>query len=81
MSAWTSFFGYFFPSKFSLLRIRKARESDAKAVFSIVNAAYSVELGNTGLAFKSVDRYRNLGEVRRDLHEIYVARENECVAE
>ena len=36
--------------------LRAATTADAPAVFQMVNDAYSVELGDSGLAFKNTDR-------------------------
>ena len=45
---------HIYPALFN--RDRKANESDVGAIYSIVNAAYAIELGNEGIAFKSVNR-------------------------
>jgi ribosomal protein S18 acetylase RimI-like enzyme len=40
--------------------ITNAKETDAEEVFAIVCAAYIIELGNTGVAFKKKDKNRYL---------------------
>ena len=52
------------PSK---LHFRLAREEDAQQLFEIVNEAYSVEVGNTGLAFKDTNRYLSVDQVLGDI--------------
>ncbi len=39
---------------------RKATESDVDAIFAIVNDAYSIELGQEGIAFTREKRFRKL---------------------
>ena len=48
-------------------RIRKAKTSELQELFDLINAAYKVEIGTSGLSFKSADRYRNLEELAKDL--------------
>ena len=36
---------------------RKAGATDEDEIFELVNAAYSVKIGNTGRAFKTANRY------------------------
>ena len=36
---------------------RKANATDDDEIFEVVNAAYSVKIGNTGRAFKTANRY------------------------
>ena len=40
----------------------------------LVNDAYDVELGDTGIAFKNARRFRNLGEAQKLLDSFYVLR-------
>ena len=40
----------------------------------LINEAYQVETGNTGVAFKCINRYRNLGDVKPFLDYFYVLR-------
>ena len=54
---------------------RLARGKDVQAIFDIVKAAYSVELGDSGVAFKNADRYTNLKSVSEDLPFIWVLRD------
>ena len=47
---------------------RKATVEDAEQIFNVVNQDYSIEKGNTGLAFKSTDRYQCKYEVINDIN-------------
>ena len=49
--------------------VRSAVRSEASYLFDLVNRAYSVEKGSTGLAFKAVDRYLSVVEVEEDIAE------------
>ena len=40
-----------------VLKMERAVEKDLDAVMTLVNAAYAVEKGSTGLAFKASDRF------------------------
>ena len=53
---------------------RKAKEEDLPTVMKLINEAYQVETGNTGVAFKCINRYRNLGDVKPFLDYFYVLR-------
>ncbi len=50
------------------LHFRLAREEDAQQLFEIVNEAYSVEVGTTGLAFKDTNRYLSVDYVISDIN-------------
>ena len=52
--------------------MRKAVPEDLPKIFDLINKAYKVEIGDSGLAFKSADRYRSLREAQNDLEWIYV---------
>lgn len=52
--------------------MRKAVSGDLSDIFSLVNKAYKVEIGISGHAFKSADRYRSLAEAQKDLEWMYV---------
>ncbi len=51
---------------------RKATLSDAPTIFNLVNAAYGVETGYTGLAFKRAPRYPTLDETETDVVDFWV---------
>ena len=53
---------------------RKAKEEDLPKIMELINKAYEVETGNTGLAFKCQKRYLDLGEVQPFLDNFYVLR-------
>ena len=53
---------------------RKAKEEDLPKIMELINEAYEVETGNTGLAFKCQKRYLDLGEVQPFLDYFYVLR-------
>jgi hypothetical protein len=46
-------------------------------IVKIVNLAYAVETGNTGVAFKNAPRYTSLKEAEKDLKLFYIIK-NEC---
>eukprot|EP00039_Didymoeca_costata_P026021 m.14733 g.14733 ORF g.14733 m.14733 type:complete len:175 (-) comp5193_c0_seq1:1515-2039(-) len=50
-----------------MVHYREATQDDAAELFSLVNAAYAIEKGNTGLAFKNCDRYLTIEEVIADI--------------
>ena len=41
------------------MEIRKAEKGDMKLVFKVVNDAYKVIVGDTGEAFKTVNRFQS----------------------
>merc|ERR1712008_135246 len=51
---------------------RKATKEEMPEIMSIVNSAYSVEEGNTGISFKNTTRFKNLQEVEDCLKNLYV---------
>lgn len=51
------------------IQIRPAREEEAERLFELVNEAYSIEKGDTGLAFKNTDRYITPEETVRDIRD------------
>ena len=53
---------------------RLARGEDVQTIFDIVKAAYRVELGDSGVAFKNADRYTSIQSVIEDLSSIWVLR-------
>ena len=54
---------------------RLARGEDVQTIFDIVKAAYRVELGDSGVAFKNADRYTSIQSVIEDLSSIWVLRD------
>ena len=58
-----------------MLFFRLATVQDIDEVFEVVNAAYTVELGNSGVSFKTSDRYGSSNSVIADLPSIWVLRE------
>ena len=57
--------------------LRLADEKDIQTIYNIVKAAYTVEMGNSGVSFKNADRYISTKSVLKDLPFIWVLRENE----
>ena len=51
---------------------RKATKEETPEIMSIVNSAYSVEEGSTGISFKNTTRFKNLQEVEDCLKNMYV---------
>lgn len=47
--------------------LRNAGINDAQYIFNIVNEGYSIELGETGIAFKNKNRYTTINEVYQDI--------------
>ena len=55
----------------SHLRVRPLSDQDSlETVMEVVNLAYNIEIGNTGLAFKELDRFRS--RVHHLRPEIYI---------
>ena len=50
-----------------VVHIRDALPSDAAAIFNVVNAAYAIEKGATGLGFKRGDRYGDISATLVDI--------------
>eukprot|EP00040_Diaphanoeca_grandis_P024210 m.132834 g.132834 ORF g.132834 m.132834 type:complete len:184 (+) comp29634_c1_seq2:347-898(+) len=48
-------------------KLVQAVSSDALAIFEVVNEAYAVELGDSGIAFKNTGRYQQLEQVLTDI--------------
>ena len=48
------------------LIVEKAVQSDAQDIFNLINLAYKVEFGNSGVAFKKTNRYLSLEEIDID---------------
>ena len=51
------------------MRVRRADINDYQEIFRVVNDAYSIEKGDTGLAFKCDDRYICLNQAMQDLQD------------
>ena len=49
------------------VEITKAKETDAQEVFDIVSAAYIIEIGNTGIAFKKKNRYLGVDQAANEI--------------
>lgn len=49
------------------VEISKAKETDAEEVFDMVCAAYIVEVGNTGIAFKKKNRYLSVDQAAKEI--------------
>ena len=49
------------------VQIDKATLADADAVFSIVSAAYIIEVGNTGIQFKKKNRYLGVEQALKEI--------------
>jgi len=49
--------------------LRPAKQHDAQAIFNCVNAAYSLEIGDSGVAFKKTNRYNDVKEVEKDIED------------
>ena len=47
--------------------VSPASSSDISPIFHLVNSAYAIELGDSGVAFKKVDRYEEEGCAARDV--------------
>ena len=58
---------------------RKATFEDVNEIYDVVNAAYSVNLGDTGLAYSNADRYTSTKLVIEDLPFFWVLRSNERI--
>ena len=54
-----------------------AGEKDIQAVYTLVKAAYNIEMGDKGVSFKNANRYISAQSVLKDLPFIWVLRENE----
>lgn len=59
------------------LKIRPLSEQDSlETVMEVVNLAYIIEIGNTGLAFKELDRLRSVEDlVREETHVAVLGKE------
>ena len=44
---------------------------------TVVNLAYEIEIGNSGIAFKSAPRYQDISEVEENLENFYVMKSKE----
>ena len=58
------------------LRLRKAREEDLEELIDVVNRAYDVETGNTGVSFKCAPRFCEEEDAQKQLKHFYVLEEN-----
>jgi GNAT superfamily N-acetyltransferase len=59
------------------VRVRPAALEDAARIFQLVNRAYSVEIGDEGLAFKTTDRFDAIEEVREMIESFVLLVEEE----
>ncbi len=57
----------------------KATKRDLSAVFELVNAAYKVEIGSTGVAYKNCDKYRLRDQTRKQLDDMLLIRNHRQV--
>ena len=62
-----------------IFRLRKAVHSDLEELQEVINKAYDVETGNTGVSFKRARRYRTLAEVEEQMKYLHVLLENEVI--
>ena len=58
------------------LRLRKATQADLEELREVINKAYDVETGNTGVSFKRARRYRTLAEVESQMKYLHVLLED-----
>ena len=54
---------------------RKATLDDLEELLEVVNSAYKLELGDSGVAFKTFDRYVDLEHAKEDLEYTHVGKE------
>ena len=52
--------------------IVSAEKSDINEILKIVNEAYTIETGTTGVAFKNAPRLQSLSEVEELMNDLYV---------
>ena len=50
------------------LKIEPANITNLEECYNLVNNAYKVEIGSTGIAFKNCDRYCNTNEVLQHIN-------------
>ena len=60
------------------MQTRKATPNDFDSIFEIVNAAYSVNIGSEGRAFKNADRYtsKEMWKFKREMPLMWVLKEH-----
>ena len=54
-----------------MIQVMPAELKDIETIANVVNAAYKIELGNTGIAFKNANRFLSVQEaldLKNDLH-------------
>ena len=53
---------------------RPAQTTDVEELFHLVQAAYKLEIGTSGIAFKCADRYTTRSAVLKDISDMWVIR-------
>ena len=48
------------------MRVHHSDQDSLETVMDLVNQAYTIEIGNTGLAFKELDRLRSVEDLVRE---------------
>ena len=53
---------------------RPANSTDVEEIFQLITAAYKIEIGDSGVAFKNANRYTTRTAVLKDLPDMWVMR-------
>ncbi len=61
--------------------VTRANRRDCDAIFNLVNEAYKVEIGESGVAYKNCDKYRLKDQARKQLPDMLVLRDHRRASE
>ena len=59
--------------------VTRAQRKECDQIFELVNQAFKIEIGKSGLAYKKCDKYRLKDEARKHLDDMFVVKEGRKV--
>ena len=59
--------------------VAKAQRKDCDQIFELINAAFKIEIGKTGIAYRKCDKYRLKDSARKHLEDMWVVKESRRV--
>ena len=60
--------------------VTRAQRKECDQIFELVNQAFKIEIGKSGLAYKKCDKYRLKDEARKHLDDMFVVKEGRKVS-
>jgi hypothetical protein len=60
--------------------VARASRRDCDQIFELVNLAFKMEIGKSGIAYRKCDKYRLKDSARKQLEDMWVVKDNRKVS-